>query len=77
MTQLVTVSQHQQSRGPNIEAGRQVNMKPMRESIKINGWGGGWAHRALPHSTVLPPIFCHGVDVDVVVMGTDSEEVAI
>lgn len=35
------------------------------------------AHRALPHSTVLPPIFCHSVDIDVVVMGTDGQEVPV
>lgn len=35
------------------------------------------AHRALPHSAVLPPIFRHGVDIDVVVVGTDGQEVTI
>lgn len=35
------------------------------------------AHRALPHSAVLPPVFRHSVDIDVVVVGTDGQEVAI
>jgi len=35
------------------------------------------AHRALPNSAVLPPVFCHGVDIDVVVVGTDGQEVTI
>lgn len=35
------------------------------------------SHRALSHSAVLPPIFCNSVDVDVVVVGSDGQEVTI
>lgn len=35
------------------------------------------AHRAFPHSAVLPPAFRHGVDIDVVVVGTDGQKVTI
>lgn len=35
------------------------------------------AHRALPNSAVLPAVFRHSVDIDVVVVGTNGQEVAI
>lgn len=48
-----------------------------KEAMEVRGSMNTGAHRALPHSTVLPPIFRYGVDIDVVVMGTDGQEVTI
>lgn len=70
--------------GPNIEPEEGTKYKTdagRNQKYRSHGMGGGiintGAHRAFPHSAVLPPIFCHSVDIDVVVVGADRQEVTI
>lgn len=35
------------------------------------------AYRAFSHSAVLPPVFCHGVDIDVAVVRPNGQEVTV